>query len=469
MKHKLRSLAFLLCSTFFVFAQQQADSLKYGSDKVLCNENLSIYTEFYKQKNYTDAYQPWSYLFNNTPKRTKNIYIHGPRILRDLIKNELDTVRKSVLVDSLLLVYDQRNKYYPGQEAYVNGLKGADIYKQKKQTVDGLEEARACLSSSFDEAGYESSSSVLNYYFLATTKLVQAKQLNVEDLINLYSDLLRVISYRQAKLGSEIYKLTNKEGDPTTKKEKKIIEKDEKELKTLEDVKNNLYKTVGPHATCDKLVQLYTENFERYKEDIQWLERAAKLLYKKQCTDTEIFFKISEALYNIHPSPFAAYKMGVSALKKEKYDKALEFLTFAYENEEDDIYKSKYVFKVAQTHAKLGQNRNARKFALLAAKYRSAWGEPYLLIGDLYAQSSRKCGELKTEFLKRVGYWAAIDKYEFAAKIDKSVLEKAEKRIVKYTEQIPSKTDIFTEGLLGVPTYQIECWYSEMVSVRVPN
>ena len=231
MKHKLRSLAFLLCSTFFVFAQQQADSLKYGSDKVLCNENLSIYTEFYKQKNYTDAYQPWSYLFNNTPKRTKNIYIHGPRILRDLIKNELDTVRKSVLVDSLLLVYDQRNKYYPGQEAYVNGLKGADIYKQKKQTVDGLEEARACLSSSFDEAGYESSSSVLNYYFLATTKLVQAKQLNVQDLINLYSDLLRVISYRQAKLGSEIYKLTNKEGDPTTKKEKKNNRKGRERVK----------------------------------------------------------------------------------------------------------------------------------------------------------------------------------------------------------------------------------------------
>ena len=413
MKHKSQSLAFLLCSTFFVFAQEQADSLKYGSDKVLCNENLSIYTEFYKQKNYTDAYQPWSYLFNNSPKRTKNIYIHGPRIIRDLIKNEIDTLRKKTLVDSLLAVYDQRNKYYPGQESYVNGLKGADTYKQKKETVDGLEEARVCLSLSFDEAGYESSSSVLNYYFLATTKLVQAKKLKVEDLINLYSDLLAVIAYKQARLNSEIYKLTNKEGEPITKKEKKTIEKDKKELKTLEDVKDNLYKTVGPHATCDKLVKLYSENFELYGEDVEWLERAAKLLYRKHCVETDIFFSISEALYNIDPSPLAAYKMGISALKKEKYDKALGFLTYAYENEEDDIYKSKYVFKVAQTYAKIGQDSNARKFALRAAKYRRAWGEPYILIGDLYAQSSRKCGELKTEFLKRVGYWAAIDKYEF--------------------------------------------------------
>ena len=38
------------------YSQEAIDKLKYGSDKDLCNEKLSIYTEFYKQKNYADAY-----------------------------------------------------------------------------------------------------------------------------------------------------------------------------------------------------------------------------------------------------------------------------------------------------------------------------------------------------------------------------------------------------------------------------
>jgi hypothetical protein len=106
--------------------------------------------------------------------------------------------------------------------------------------------------------------------------------------------------------------------------------------------------------------------------------------------------------------------------------------------------------------------------ALKAATYRSGWGDPYILIGDLYAKSSRQCGELQTEFLKRVGYWAAIDKYEHAKRLDPTAAKKADERILKYTKQMPSKTDIFTEGLLDVPTYNINCWYTETVKVRVP-
>lgn len=467
MKAKIVLFITLVFGVFFIQAQNQVDSLKYGPDKGLCDENLSIYTEFYKQKNYVDAYLPWIYLFNNAPKRTKNIYIHGPKIIKGLIKAEVNDQRKTDLVDSLIMVYDQRNTYYPGNEAYVLGMKGADMYRFMKNSTEGLQASLLVLQESFKLSGYESSSSVINYYFLATTKLVQAKILKVEDLINLYSDLLRVISYRKAKLSSELYELGEKKD--VSSKEKKTIQKHEKELKTLSDVKNNLYKTVGPHATCEKLIDLYTTTFDLYKEDIEWMKRAAKLLYKKECTDTEIFFTISEELYKLDPSPFSAYKMGISAYKRGLFTKALGFVSYAYENETDKMYKSKYVFKLAKIYAKLNNNNMAKEFAEKAANYRKGWGEPYIFIGDLYAKTSRSCGELKTEFLKRVGYWAAIDKYEYAKKIDKSSIEGAEERIKKYSEQMPSKTDVFTEGLLDVPTYQIDCWYSEKVSIRVPN
>lgn len=466
MKAKIFSTILLSICSLGLFAQDQAEQLKYGNDKEACEQNLSIYTEFYKQKNYVDAYEPWSYLFNNAPKRTKNIYIHGPKIIKGLIKTVSDDARKAVLVDSLVMVYDQRNTFYPGSEAKVIGYKGADIYKYKKETVEGLQQSYDVLLTAFNMAGNESTASVLNYYFMSTTKLVQAKVLKVEDLIALFSDLSGVIAYKEAKLTQDIYNASSR--DDLSSKEKKVLKKNKKELETLASVKSNLEKTLAPHATCEKLVELYTSNFETNKEDIAWMKRAAKLLNKKECTDADIFFTISETLYNIDPSPSAAANMGIRSLKRQDYTKAVEFYSYALENEEDELNKSQYAYRLAQTYSAMNKNKSAKSFALKAATYRSGWGEPYILIGDLYAKTSRQCGELKTEFLKRVGYWAAIDKYEYAKTLDASVAKKANERIAKYSEQMPSKTDIFTEGLLDVPTYKIDCWYSETVKVRVP-
>ena len=160
--------------------------------------------------------------------------------------------------------------------------------------------------------------------------------------------------------------------------------------------------------------------------------------------------------------------MGIRSLKRKEYAKAVDFYSFAIENELDDLNKARYTFRLAQTYGAMNKNKQAKTFALKAAALRSGWGEPYLFIGDLYSKTSRQCGELKTEFLKRVGYWAAIDKYEYAKKVDPLLVSKANERIKKYSEQMPSKTDIFTEGLIDQPTYKIDCWYTETVKIRVP-
>ncbi len=466
MRFKRILLSTIMLFSFQIIAQEEAERLKYGSDKELCEQNLSIYIEFYKQKNYKDAYKPWSYLFNNAPKRTKNIYLHGPKIIKDLIKNLDDQSRLTPLIDSLIMVYDQRNVYYKGKEAYVIGMKGADMYKYKKTTTEGLQASYEELRKAFEMAGNESTASVLNYYFMATTKLVQAKVLQVEDLIALFSDLSGVISYKEAKLSQDIYNAEQIE--ELSVKEQKLLKKNKKELKTLGDVKTNLEKTLAPHATCEKLIELYAKNFQQNKDDVGWMKRAAKLLNKKECTDSDIFFSISEALYNIDPSSSAAANMGIRSLKRKDFEKAEVFYTYALENEPDEINKAQYAFRLAQTYGAMNKNNSAKTYALKAAAFRSGWGEPYLLIGDLYAKTSRQCGELKTEFLKRVGYWAAIDKYEYAKRIDPQLSTKSNERIEKYTKQMPSKTDIFTEGLIDEATYKIDCWYSETVKIRVP-
>ena len=112
--------------------------------------------------------------------------------------------------------------------------------------------------------------------------------------------------------------------------------------------------------------------------------------------------------------------------------------------------------------------KKAKQSALDANRLRSSWGKPYILIGDLYAKTSRECGEntgnqQNDEFTKRVGYWAAIEKYEMAKKVDPNSINEADKKISIYQKQMPDKISTFNIITLQQETYQIDCWYSEVV------
>ena len=116
----------------------------------------------------------------------------------------------------------------------------------------------------------------------------------------------------------------------------------------------------------------------------------------------------------------------------------------------------------------MDQYKTAKKYALDANRLRSSWGKPYMLIGDLYAKTSRSCGEntgdtQNDEFTKRVGYWAAIEKYQHAKRLDPSFAADANKKIKTYTDQMPDKTSTFQIIGLDKKTYTINCWYQEVV------
>jgi len=439
---------------------------KYGIDTVQCEENLTIYNEFYKQKSYDSAINPWFYLFINAPKRTKNIYIHGATMYKHFIKHEEDSIKRAILIDNLLSIYDQRNIFYSGQEGLVLGLKGATLYKYRKQDMMSVQHAHDILKTSFDLDKEETQASTLNAYFQAGARLTSKKKFTKENLIDLFSDVSSVIDYKEARINQLVFDLNQK--SDLNKKEKKILKNNEKELKTLSNVRANMEKVLAPHVTCEKLEALYTPKFELNKEDPNWLERAAKLLKRGDCADTQIYFKIVAKLHESDPTSGSAFYMGYLSLKQEDYNTAVEYFLQAAEGESDDIKKSDYLLYLSKTYAAMGSNVKAKKYALEVNQYRSGWGAPFMLIGDLYAQTSRACGEntgnlTNDEFTKRVGYWAAIEKYEYAKKIDKSFTKEVNEKIEKYNSQTPDKTSTFQVIGLDQATYKIQCWYTELI------
>ena len=439
---------------------------KYGLDSMKCQESLSIYTEFYKHKSYSDAFNAWAYLFLNSPQRTKNIYIHGSTMFKSFIQNTEDSIKRELLIDQLLAIYDQRNIFFPGQEGLVLGYKGSDLYKYRKSNLSNLQEAYNILKESVDLDQMKSSARTLSYYFQAAKKLTVNKLLSNEELIELFTDLTSTVDYKEAEINQTIFILSQKE--TLSSNEIKKTSKLDKELTKLNDLRGIMERVLSPIVTCDKLVLLYERSFEENQTDLSWLDRAAQLLRKKDCVDTEIYFKIAAKQYESNPTAKSAFNMGIRSLKKEDFSKAIIYFEQAVEGEKNDIKKADYLFYLSKSHAGMGQNKTAKTYALEAIKFRSGWGKPYILIGDLYAQSSRTCGEntgnnQNDEFTKRVGYWAAIEKYRYAKYIDKSLQDDVNKKIKIYSSQAPDKTTTFQIIGLDQPTYKISCWYTETI------
>ena len=61
---------------------------KYGPDSAAreaCAMHISLYGEFYKQKNYKDAINDWRKVYQNCPAASKNTFIRGATIYKSLI------------------------------------------------------------------------------------------------------------------------------------------------------------------------------------------------------------------------------------------------------------------------------------------------------------------------------------------------------------------------------------------------
>ncbi len=172
---------------FFIFCIITPDCFaqggKYGAtpeDSVQCVQNLSLYSEFYKQKNYQDAIAPWRWLMDNCPKASKKMYADGVILMEYEIKNATGTIGKPIkdasrrekFIDTLMMVYDLRIKYW-GEEGLVLGKKGVDMLKYRK---DKPEDAFKALSRSVELLGNESEAGALVAYFQASVEMLKKKK-----------------------------------------------------------------------------------------------------------------------------------------------------------------------------------------------------------------------------------------------------------------------------------------------------
>ena len=150
-------------------------------------------------------------------------------------------------------------------------------------------------------------------------------------------------------------------------------------------------------------------------------------------------------------------------MQQERYKEAIPYMEDATEMDDKEKVDDAYIF-LAEVHRALDNFPKARQMALKAIELNPGWGQPYLFIGDLYAMSAKKCGN--NDLTKKVAYWAAVDKYLKAKRVDPELTDLANKRVRTYSAYFPGAEVIFFYNLSEGESYKVECWINETTKVR---
>ena len=406
---------------------------KYGADEQKCKENLSLFREYYKQKNYADALNPWRWTFNNCPNSSGNIYKNGPKIIKERMKG--DKQNKAAYIDTLMMIFDQRIKCF-GKEGYVLGLKGYELINIDKSRS---EEALGYFQQSLEIEGNSSSVYAVYGYMKAIVNLEKKGEKTKQDVLEAYARISEIVDYN----------IVNE-----TKIAKGFIQYSEK----IENL-------VTPYANCEDLIAMFSVKFDPATQDISFLNKLTKVLADKECSAHQLFFNASSRLYELEPSASSADKMAKMSIAKRKSTAAIEFAKKAIELEEDVNQKAIYYLGLADAYRHKGSYSAARKAVNSALELRSGWGQAYMNLGNIYIAGAKTCGD---DFEKSTVYWVAVDAFRKALS-DEDTKEKASKSINIYSKYFPAKETCFFKGVEVGKSHTVGCWINKTTTARTSD
>lgn len=440
MKRFTIQLIFVIILGYSYSLLAQENGSGWGSDSLKTAQYISLYRDFFnpeKQKfDFEEAYPYWQYVFQNGPGARKFVYFDGVEIIKKFIEKEKDTVKKEKLIDTLLMIYDQRIKYF-GESGSVLGRKGLDMMRFRSAKIQDILNN---FNKTIEQAGNKTDYFVIAPYFSIAIQGLKSNLLSKEELFTLYQNLSVINEDNISK------------------------DRNADKYKNSQEALNSMLAESKIISNCEDAKSIYEKKYKENTENSELWKKIVDLMKNAGCTDDPMYLEVLEKLHKKEPSATTAYFLGRTKSIQGKYTEALNYLNQAVDVETDSSKKADYFIFMANIYYRMNDFPSARTRALKAASLKSQWGDPYLLIGDLYGSSGKLCGQ--GGFESQVVTWPAIDMYQKAKNIDPSIAEEANKKIGNYIKYMPSKDDIFFRELKEGDTYKVECWINENTTVR---
>ncbi len=454
---KIRTLLMAMALTSGVSASAQATSD--------CRANSTISHQAVKAKSYKDAYKANMQVIENCPTMKYYTFTDAQKILTGLLSEITDknSADYKMYFDQLMHTWDLRIQYIPHfakrmkgvpSQSAALGLKAID-YINFAPTVDP-KVAYSWLKGCVDAEGANTDPTVI-HHFVDISKNVISVDESHKDVF--FDDYLL-----GNKLLDEEFENANKalEDSTITTKERVKLERD---LANIKGIRGNVeaFLINSGVASCESLQEIYGPKIEENKDDAAFLNKTVSLFKSLGCKESDAYFTASAYLYNINPSVSAAIGCAYMNYKKGDYNEAVKYFNAATELEKNDTKKAEIAYATAAALLQAKKYAQARNFCNKAISYNKNYGEPYILLANIYASSPNWSEE---HALNLCTYYLVVQKAQRAKAIDPTLSEAANKIINNYSKHLPQAKDLFMLGYKPGDEIKIGGWIGETITVK---
>lgn len=430
------------CATFGDLGSRQNEAM----------EAFILYKDQIKAKDFNAAYPLWQKAMRMAPKadgRKTYHYDDGVKLFNHFAEQETDEAKQAMWADSVMNLYAKREECF-GASVDLTSKKAYDLYYNYRETV-GDEALYGIIKSVVDEKGKEMPEFLVNPF----------SNLIVANVIN------KTIEVEEAKKYANLVMETIKEGlancGDKCKNWNIINDYSVGRLAVLE--------RFPAFYPCDYYVNKYFEEFQNAEGNCEVIETVMARLMRGGCEESNE--KVAEviAAYRANckksSGPSGPLSEALDLYRQGKYEESIAKFNEYFETETDTEKLAKYQLVVAKIYYRdLKDFPMSRTYAKKAAGNKANWGDPYILIGKLYASSGPICGP-GTGWKSQIVTWPAIDKWNYAKKIDPAVAGDANKLIRQYQKFMPSVEDIFSRpNVKEGGSFYVGCWIKENTTAR---
>lgn len=414
-----------------------------------------LYKDLVKAQKYEEAKPYWEKAFYGAPAadgRVKYQFNDGIAIYTHLYNNADNDAMKSQYVDSVMAIYDKRMMCY-GQEAYTMGRKGFDYYYNFPGTVSDAE-IYDMFKKNIDVKGEKADYFIINPFTKILSDRVMNEEISNEEGRKYAKMIMDAIEYGKANCKGTLCESWE------------IIDE-------YAPVRLETFEGIDGFYGCDYYADKYFSRFQESPTDCDVINLVGRRLKRGDCPENDPrLVEVTEA-YKANcreqNTQGGCVGQGYTMYNNGQYKDAVAKFNECLADVTDPGAKAKLNILIAKIYYRDIKNfPQSRKYALAAAEHKANWGEPYLLIGKLYASSGPLCGSGRG-WNSQVVTWPAIDKFKYAKSIDSDAAAEANKWINTYSQYMPKKEDIFQRRIKAGSTYKVPCWIQESTIVRTAD
>lgn len=412
-----------------------------------------VYKGFLKENKFDQAFTYWEKLFKEAPaadgKRIDHFY-DGEQFFIRKYESASDPAQKDAFRKQALAIFDQEAAC-SGNVGPAMGRKG---YYMFYNLATSYPDTYAALKSSIEAMGKDAEYIVLVPMAYVLVDQFKNKRVTADEARKVFTQLIEIADYN----------ITNHKTYGAQYQQAK-----DAMLPTLAEIEGTLFDCAWFKNKLEPQYRADPENGELIKEI--YLKLAGQecpdsdplmveLKSKYEAYAAEVNAKVLAEFYASNPGAHA------KALYDEgKYNEAIEKYKLAIQQESDPNKLADYYQALASIEFRqFDRYTTAREHARKALKLRPDWGQPLILIGDMYATSYRSCGD--SDFERRCVILAAMEKYYAAKAIDSGVADQVNERISRYMGSRPSLEDAHMLGKKEGQPYSIGCWIGETVTLQ---